>query len=43
MYVGMIFDLLWDGAKLAGQVIDEYQPQVPKEGYMDHWKDILGD
>ncbi len=41
LYVGMIFDLLWDGAELARQVIDEYQPQVTKEGYMDHWKDIL--
>ncbi len=41
LYVGMIIDLLWDGAKLARQVIDEYRPQVSKEGYMDHWKDIL--
>ena len=41
LYVGMIFDLLWDGAKLAREVIDEYQPQVFKEEYMDHWKGIL--
>ena len=41
LYVGMIVDLLWDGAKLAKEVVDEYQPQVTKEGYMDHWKDIL--
>ena len=37
----MIVDLLWDGAKLAKEIISEYQPQVTKEGYMDHWKDIL--
>jgi amidohydrolase len=42
LYVGMIFDLLWDGAKLARQIIDEYEPQVTKDGYMGHWKDILG-
>jgi amidohydrolase len=41
LYVGMISDLLWNGAKLAREVIDEYQPQVLKEGYIDHWKDIL--
>ena len=41
LYVAMIFDLLWDGAKLAKTVIDEYQPQVTKEGYMEHWRDIL--
>jgi amidohydrolase len=41
LFVAMIFDLLWGGAKLAKEVIDEYRPQVSKEGYMDHWKDIL--
>jgi amidohydrolase len=41
LYCGIIFDLLWDGAKLARQVIDEYEPQVEKAGYMDYWKDIL--
>jgi len=41
LYVGMIIDPLWDGAKLAREVIDEYRPQVSKEGYIDHWKDIL--
>ena len=41
LYVGMIFDLLWDGAKLAKEIMSEYQPPVTKEGYMDHWKDIL--
>ncbi len=41
LYTGMIFDLLWDGAKLARQVIDEYEPQVERSGYMKYWKDIL--
>ena len=41
LYAGMIFDLLWDGAKLARRVIDEYEPQVEKAGYLDYWRDIL--
>jgi amidohydrolase len=41
LYVGMIFDLLWDGAKLAKNIINEYKPPVTKEGYLDYWKDIL--
>jgi amidohydrolase len=41
LYCSMVFDLLWDGAKLARQVIDEYEPLVQKSGYMDYWKDIL--
>ena len=41
LYAGMVLDLLWDGAKLARQVIDEYEPEVQKSGYMDYWKDIL--
>jgi amidohydrolase len=41
LYVGIIFDLLWDGAMLARKIINEYKPQVSKAGYMDYWKDIL--
>jgi amidohydrolase len=41
LYCGMIVDLLWDGAKLARQVIDEYEPQVQKSRYMDYWREIL--
>jgi amidohydrolase len=41
LYVSIIFDLLWDGAKLATKIIDEYEPQVRKTSYMDFWKDIL--
>ena len=41
LYVGMIFDLLWDRARLAREVIDEYEPQVERSGYMKYWKDIL--
>jgi amidohydrolase len=41
LYVGMIFDLLWDGAKMAKEIIDEYQPQVSKAGYMEYWRNIL--
>jgi len=41
LYAGMVFDLLWDGAKLARQVTEEYEPQVTKSGYMAYWKDIL--
>ncbi len=41
LYCGMIVDLLWDGAGLARQVIDEYEAVVEKSGYMDYWKDIL--
>jgi hypothetical protein len=41
LYVCMIVDLLWDDAKLAKEVIGEYQPQVARERYMDHWKEIL--
>jgi amidohydrolase len=43
LYVGVITDLLWDGAKLAKEVISEYKPIVAKERYMDHWKSILED
>jgi amidohydrolase len=43
LYAGMISDLLWDGAKLAKVVIEEYEPQVEKSRYMDYWKDILED
>lgn len=41
LYVGMIFDLLWDEAKLANKVIEEYRPQVKKDSYMEYWKNIL--
>jgi metal-dependent amidase/aminoacylase/carboxypeptidase family protein len=41
LYIGIIFDLLWDGAKLAKKIISEYKPQVSKAGYMDYWKEIL--
>jgi len=41
LYVGVIFDLLWDDAKLARAVIAEYRPQVAKGEYMIHWKSIL--
>ncbi len=41
LYCAMVFDLLWDGAKLARQVIDEYEPQVEKSGYVEYWKGIL--
>jgi len=41
LYTGMIFDLLWDGARLAREVIDQYEPQVKRSGYMKYWKDIL--
>jgi amidohydrolase len=41
MYVGMIFDLLWNGATLATKIIDEYHPQVKKTSYMKYWKNIL--
>jgi amidohydrolase len=41
LYCGIIIDLLWDGAKLAKQVINEYEPQVQKSNYMAYWKDIL--
>ena len=41
LYVGMIFDLLWDRARLAREVIDEYEPHVERSGYMKYWKDIL--
>jgi amidohydrolase len=41
LYAGMIFDLLWDGAGLARKVMDEYEPQVERSGYMKYWKDIL--
>lgn len=41
LFLGMIFDLLWDGAKLANKIIDEYEPQVRKTSYMNFWKDIL--
>ena len=41
LYSGIIFDLLWDGAKLAKRVIDEYEPVVQKSDYMGYWQDIL--
>jgi metal-dependent amidase/aminoacylase/carboxypeptidase family protein len=41
LYACMIFDLLWDGAGLARNVMDEYEPQVERSGYMKYWKDIL--
>jgi amidohydrolase len=41
LYSGMIFDLLWDGAGLAREVMDEYEPQVERSGYMGYWKAIL--
>ena len=41
LYAACIVDLLWDGAKLAMNIIEEYEPQVSKEGYMDYWKEIL--
>ncbi len=41
LYASMIIDLLWDGAKLAKEVISEYRPLVARERYLDHWKDIL--
>ena len=37
----MIFDLLWDDAKLANEILSEYRPQVAKEECMDHWRDVL--
>ena len=43
LYCAVIIDMLWDGAKLAKQVIDEYKPEVEKSKYMDYWKDILMD
>jgi hypothetical protein len=41
IFAAAIVDLLYDGAKIAQEVIDEYEPRVSKEGYMDYWHDIL--
>ena len=41
MYAACIVDLLWGGAVEARRVIDEYEPQVSKTGYMDYWREIL--
>jgi len=43
IFAAAIVDLLYDGAKIAQEVIDEYEPRVSKEGYMDYWRDILGE
>ena len=34
-------DLLWDGVKLAHQVMEEYVPQVQKSGFTNFWKEIF--
>jgi len=41
LYAACIVDLLWDGAVEARRVIDEYEPQVSKTGYMGYWREIL--
>jgi metal-dependent amidase/aminoacylase/carboxypeptidase family protein len=43
IYAGALIDLLWDGGKVAQKVLDEYEPVVAKDKYMDYWHDILGE
>ncbi len=40
-YAMTIVDLLYDGAKLAREVIASFEPAVPKDGYTNYWRDIL--
>ena len=43
IYAGALIDLLWNGGKVAQKVLDEHEPVVAKDKYMDYWRDILGE
>jgi len=41
LYCICLVDLLWDGASVAKAIIEDYKPDIAKNGYMDYWMDIL--
>ena len=36
-----VVDLLWDGAKVAGEIKNNYKPQFTKESYLKFMDDIV--